>query len=154
MVLILVMFQFFRQWHRCFEYRRLFAFETGSEVLDASTLHCTPSCTPLLFISNFSALGYFAVFQSPLYYYLVPDLDMQSKGHAICATLVLQQCLFHDAQNKKPYNCEPGDPWLKFSQHTSKMFFILIVRSPPINVIAKTETGHIKTIILMWLQAT
>lgn len=55
---------------------------------------------------------------------------------------------------KKPYNCEPGDPWLKFSQHTSKMFFILIVQSPPINVIAKTETGHIKTIILMWLQAT
>lgn len=34
------------------------------------------------------------------------------------------------------------------------MLFILIVQSPPINVIAKSKTEHIKTIILMWLQAT
>lgn len=35
------------------------------------------------------------------------------------------------------------------------MFFILIVKSPPINVIAKEKKrGHIKTIILIWLQAT
>lgn len=36
-----------------------------------------PNCTLLLFISNFYALGYFAVFQSLHYYYLVADLDMQ-----------------------------------------------------------------------------
>lgn len=35
------------------------------------------------------------------------------------------------------------------------MFFILIVRSTPINVIAKRKKkGQIKTIILIWLQAT
>lgn len=88
--------------------RGLFAFERGSKVSEASTLRCTSSCTLLLFISNFWALGYFAVFQSPLYYYLVPDLDMQSKGHAICATLVLQQCLFHAAQTKNPVIVSQG----------------------------------------------
>lgn len=42
-----------------------------------------------------------------------------------------------------------------FVNKSPKMFFILIVRSPPINVIAKgKKTGHIKTIILIWLQAT
>lgn len=49
----------------------------------------------------------------------------------------------------KPYNCEPEYPWLTFSQ---KLCFILIVQSAPINVTAKTKMGHIKTIILTWLQ--
>lgn len=79
-----------------------------------------PNCTPLLFISNFWALGYFAVFQSPHYYYLVDDLDMQSKGHAICATLVSESNAFSMMPRLKPCNCVPGELWLKFSQYTSK----------------------------------
>lgn len=60
---------------------------------------------------------------------------MQSKGHAIRATLVLQSNAFTMMPKLKPCNCEPGIQWLEFSQHTSK-------------------NGHIKTIILMCLQAT
>lgn len=60
------------------------------------------------------------MFQSPHYYYLVDDLDMQSKGHAICATLVSESNAFSMMPRLKPCNCVPGELWLKFSQYTSK----------------------------------
>lgn len=126
----------------------------GSKVSDPSTPQRTPNCTLLLFISNFWASGYFAVFQSQDYYYLVAGLDMQSKGHAICATLVSQSNVFSTMPRLNPVTVSQGSGGSNLVHKPQKMFFILIVRSPPINVIAKTKTGHIKTIILIWLQAT
>lgn len=113
-----------RQWHRCLEHKeidhRLFAFETWSKVSMPLSHSATPAapwwCS--LAISEPWAI----LFQS-LHYYLVADLDMQSKGHAICATLVSQSNGCSMMPRPKTYNCEPGDSWLKFSQHTSKNAF-------------------------------
>lgn len=46
---------------------------------------------------------------------------------------------FPRCPDRNPYNWQPGDPWLNLINKPQKMFFILIVKSPPINVIAKEK---------------
>lgn len=104
---------------------RLFAFEK-QEVRFRPLPKRTPNCTLLLFISNFWALGYFALFQSLHYYYLVADLDMQSKGHAICATLVSHGNAFSTMPRRKnPITASQGIHGLNLVNKNLKTFFFL-----------------------------
>lgn len=64
----------------------------------------------------------------------------------MCNTCITKQCLFNDAQTKTTITVSQGIHGSHLVNKPPKMFFILSVRSPPINVIAKgLEKGEKKT---------